>query len=442
MKRLVAFVMLVVASIVALSPAAPAQAAGSANTAVWVGAPFRGQLAGTGQRPASSLPGRHTPVYTVPGNSYKHDWAMDFYAAAGTQVRLYAAPRNTAQNSSITAKVLIVKPACGSGIIANGGHVVIVGIFDQGVRIGSIAYAHVNPAVSTGQTIPRWGGYIGTIGKYTKNSCSGRGHGRRSARSRRDGQRLRMGLLPQSPRGSARGMPPVSTWDTWAVSAASGRVAATSAVPAGSSLLAAQNTPWPSEDLGGGAKRRQCDAAQSMNMPTLTTSYPVSHVPLVRRELALRCQDQTNHRPVVRAYRNRRRIPETGTTDSRRACHERAGRDGWLQREYPRRAGAVGVARNHGNATRRAGRSELRAQSTNLGASRRDGNGATVSQVECITNAAVAVPATFARAWCYISRGQPGATGGLSCRRAWRRACVGGAAGDRRAPDSGAAGRL
>ncbi len=64
---------------------------------------------------------------------------------------------------------------------------------------------------------------------------------------------------------------------------------------------------------------------------------------------------------------------KTRTTDSRRACHERARRDGWLQREHrSRRAGAVGAARHHGDATRRAGRGELRAQSTNAGASRCD----------------------------------------------------------------------
>ena len=64
-----------------------------------------------------------------------------------------------------------MKPACGSGVIANGGYAVIVGIFDRGTRIGSIVYAHVNPAVQTGQTISRWGGLIGTVGKYTRNSC-------------------------------------------------------------------------------------------------------------------------------------------------------------------------------------------------------------------------------------------------------------------------------
>ena len=94
MKKLLALLALVAIPVaVAIPGPSPASAAGSANTAVWVGAPFRGTYAGTAGRPASSLPGRHTPVYTVPGYGYKHDWAMDFYAAAGTQVRVYAAPK-------------------------------------------------------------------------------------------------------------------------------------------------------------------------------------------------------------------------------------------------------------------------------------------------------------------------------------------------------------
>lgn len=166
----------------ALAPASPAGALGSATTAVWVGAPYQGTYAGTNGRPTSSLPGRHTPVYSVPGYSYVHDWAMDFYAPAGTAVRVYAAPKNSAYNSTVTAQVLSVRPACRSGIISYGGYVVFVGVFHEGVRVGDIAYAHVNPDfnrdgvtnsadINYRGSISRWGGYIGQIGKYTRNSC-------------------------------------------------------------------------------------------------------------------------------------------------------------------------------------------------------------------------------------------------------------------------------
>jgi hypothetical protein len=168
--------------ITGVANAGPASAAGSSTTPVWVGAPYRGAYAGTNGRPTSSLPGAHGAVYTVPGYSYRHDWAMDFYAPAGTQVRLYAAPKNTAYNRTITAKVLNVRAACRSGVISQGGYVVFVGIFHEGVRVGDIAYAHVNPDfdgngvtnsadVNFRGSLNRWGGYIGTIGRYTRNGC-------------------------------------------------------------------------------------------------------------------------------------------------------------------------------------------------------------------------------------------------------------------------------
>lgn len=104
---------------------------------------------------------------------------MDFYAQAGTPVHVYAAPKHAA---SVTASVLRVAPTCASGNISHGGHVVFIGIFHEGVRVGDIAYAHVNPDFNrdgvTNATdlnyrgsIGRWGGYIGTVGKYTRNSC-------------------------------------------------------------------------------------------------------------------------------------------------------------------------------------------------------------------------------------------------------------------------------
>lgn len=156
---------------------------GSSTTPIWIGAPYQGRYAGAaGGPPASSLPGRHAPVYTVPGYSYLHDWGMDFYAPAGTEVRMYAAPKNSALGSAITAQVIGVRAACKSGNTSHGGYVVFVGLFHSGVRVGNVAYSHVMPdfnrdgvtnAADTGfrGNISRWGGFIGRVGKFTYNDC-------------------------------------------------------------------------------------------------------------------------------------------------------------------------------------------------------------------------------------------------------------------------------
>lgn len=165
----------------ATSTPAPAPTTGSATTPIWVGAPMTGYWAGY-PNATSSRPEYHTPVYTVPGYSYKGDWAMDYYQVAGTRVRLYAAPKDSALGSGITAKVIAVGPTCASKVIAEGGYNVTVALYDRGVRVGSVSYAHVNPDFNDdGVTnasdrdfrgsLNRWGGYIGKVGAYTRNSC-------------------------------------------------------------------------------------------------------------------------------------------------------------------------------------------------------------------------------------------------------------------------------
>jgi len=177
-RLLVALAMLC-ATLVALPM--PGASAESVNTPIWVGAPFQGQWPGNA-RWTGSLPQNHTPVYTVSGFNYKHDWAIDFYAVAGTPVRVYAAPKDGALSNGTTARVLLVRAACGSGVIGNGGYSVQVGFFDGATRVGSVTYAHVNPDFDNdGATtandlnyrggISRWGGYIGKVGAYTRNSC-------------------------------------------------------------------------------------------------------------------------------------------------------------------------------------------------------------------------------------------------------------------------------
>lgn len=183
MSKTIKYAALVVAVLAATLFALPMQSASanSVSTPIWVGAPFQGAWPGSA-RWTGSLPDRHVPVHTVSGYSYKHDWAIDYYAVAGTAVRVYAAPKNGALGSRVTARVLLVRSACASQVIANGGYQVQVGFFDGTVRVGSVTYTHVNPDFNgNGRTdtadvnyrgsISRWGGYIGKVGQYTRNSC-------------------------------------------------------------------------------------------------------------------------------------------------------------------------------------------------------------------------------------------------------------------------------
>jgi hypothetical protein len=151
----------------------------SRDTKVWVGAPFAGAWPGSA-RSTGSLPAYHTPVFNVPGHTWKSDWAMDYYAV-GAPVKVFAAPKDSRLDSRITATVKDVRPTCGAKYtgetvasrVARGGWAVFVGIYDGGVQVGTIAYGHVNPAFATTYRggINRWGGDVGTVGKYTQNSC-------------------------------------------------------------------------------------------------------------------------------------------------------------------------------------------------------------------------------------------------------------------------------
>ncbi len=161
------------------NPTTPTLPAPSRDTKVWVGAPFAGAWPGSA-RSTSSLPANHKPVYKVPGHSWLSDWALDYYAVAGTSVKVYVAPKDSRLASRITTQVLDVQPTCAavagetaSQRIARGGYVVFVGVFDSGLRVGTVAYAHVNPAFATSYrgTLNRWGGVVGTVGQYTYNKC-------------------------------------------------------------------------------------------------------------------------------------------------------------------------------------------------------------------------------------------------------------------------------
>ena len=152
---------------------APAPLPSSDGDSVWIGSPFRGTWPDASGCSGATFPSYSCSLPSVHwwlANAPRGDWGVDLQGVgAGTAVNLYAAPRDS--NVPVTAKVDTVGAACSSGVIADGGYRVTVGLFVRGTRIGSVTYAHVNPSVSAGQTLNRWGQQIGTVGSYRSNNC-------------------------------------------------------------------------------------------------------------------------------------------------------------------------------------------------------------------------------------------------------------------------------
>lgn len=166
---------------VALTSAAavafPTAASATVDPEVWIGSPYNGNWASSKDCPAPypsdscSEPQYHHVVYAgLAGLSAGQAWATDIgNISVGTAIRLYAAPQ--VGGMSITAKVQTVTPACGDHVVAHGGYVVVVVFYHGTTKIGYAAYAHLNPAVHSGQIINRWGTMLGTVGSYTLNGC-------------------------------------------------------------------------------------------------------------------------------------------------------------------------------------------------------------------------------------------------------------------------------
>lgn len=162
-----------------LPPPPPAPSSG--DTRIWVGAPFGGtwvpitsDCPGATWPSPCSLPAVHHWLSSAAAPI--GDWAADLGAPAGTAATVYAAP----QNSAMPVKAIVdrVAPACGSGNVADGGYAVTVAFYTNGTRVGSATYAHINPTVSAGATISRWGTKLGTVGQYryllgngSRNGC-------------------------------------------------------------------------------------------------------------------------------------------------------------------------------------------------------------------------------------------------------------------------------
>ncbi|WP_157467389.1 hypothetical protein [Frankia sp. QA3] len=86
------------------------------------------------------------------------DWATDIAVGAGTPVAVYVAPQNGGYD--VATRVDQIGAACRAG---DGASFVTVGIYTNGVRVGSITYGHVRPGVQAGQWVGRWGAVIGTV---------------------------------------------------------------------------------------------------------------------------------------------------------------------------------------------------------------------------------------------------------------------------------------
>lgn len=154
-----------------------------ARSVVWVGSPVNGTWAlWDGACPGATYPSGACSWPTVHhtyrnGMAHAGDWGADLgVREAGQDVLLYAAPNETSR--TITAKVETVVLACGalSGETyeqtrARGGNAVVVGLYEGSTRIGWVTYTHVDPAVSAGHWISRWGTRVGTVGAYTANGC-------------------------------------------------------------------------------------------------------------------------------------------------------------------------------------------------------------------------------------------------------------------------------
>jgi hypothetical protein len=159
----------------------PAAAAG--RTPVWIGSPIVAtwpNAAGcSGVRYPSadcSLPFAHHTFHY--GNPYRGDFGIDQQNVSTPEIVLYAAPRDPNLGSQIRAKVDGIGLACAvragetyEATRRRGGNYLKIGIYHGTTRVGTVTYVHVNPAVSVGQWVNRWGSHIANVGSYTSNSC-------------------------------------------------------------------------------------------------------------------------------------------------------------------------------------------------------------------------------------------------------------------------------
>ena len=162
----VAVVAVTAASLVAA--ASPASARTDAE--FWIGAPVDGRWASSigcpapFPSPACADPRFHSVDYaSLDGTPERRSWAVDLGGSAlvaGTGVYLYVTPY--ASGVALTTRVDQLGPACAPGT-GRAGRVVVVGIYHGSRKVGTVAYAHVKPAVTQGQLVDPRGTKIGTV---------------------------------------------------------------------------------------------------------------------------------------------------------------------------------------------------------------------------------------------------------------------------------------
>lgn len=129
------------------------------NNEVWIGAPYDGAWPNASDCSGANYPTNKCSLPKSHWTPYGGDWAVDLPKASRSGVYLYAAPQVT--SNTVRAKVESIGNACTRG---DGGKVVTIGLYVEGVKIGWVKYAHVIPSVTVGKWLrDRWGVKLGTV---------------------------------------------------------------------------------------------------------------------------------------------------------------------------------------------------------------------------------------------------------------------------------------
>lgn len=141
------------------------------GTGIWVGSPLAGTW-GYGPDPSSiPLNGHHRFAKASPTN----DWSVDISSTGPNRdAYLYVAPSNSAYNGRVTTVVsqVIDDNACANG---GGGDLVTVQVRFDGATVGQVSYGHLdrNPNLRVGQTVGRWGTWLGRTAYLSGGATGG-----------------------------------------------------------------------------------------------------------------------------------------------------------------------------------------------------------------------------------------------------------------------------
>lgn len=126
---------------------------------VWVGAPFSGSWPGSDGCSNAKYPSNTCSLPKYHWTAFGGQWSADWPKSANATVKLYVAPQIA--SDLVETKVESVSASCKDG--RKGGMTVKIGVYVQGAKVGTLAYAHLNPTVKAGYPVARWGGTLGTV---------------------------------------------------------------------------------------------------------------------------------------------------------------------------------------------------------------------------------------------------------------------------------------